>query len=83
MSIVAILLGNVADTQQIQLFLLAMARDVDREQDGPRDATANKTHGGRHLEVAQEEITIEGFMVQDVSIGDLDEISDPSEQAWC
>lgn len=54
---------------------------MHRKQNGPHDAAADKADVSQNLEVAEEEVGIEGAIVENVGIWDLEEGYDPVEQA--
>ena len=57
------------------------ARGIDREQDGPRDQTAQKANGDEDLEEADEEVAVDGLVIQNVFTLEVLEILYPSKEA--
>jgi hypothetical protein len=56
-------------------------RRIDGEEDGPRDQTAQKADDDEQFEVAHEQISVNGLVVQNVDILDVLEVLDPTEKA--
>jgi hypothetical protein len=57
--------------EHIKLLFTSTACGVDREEDRPGDAAANKGDDHAYLQEAEEKVGIERVVLQDVSIGDL------------
>ena len=82
MCIVSILgVRNVAEADYIQLDLTSATSSIDGEQDRPCHQTANETDSHRNFEVAQQEIAIQGVVVEDIAVWDLAESTEPIEHA--
>ena len=77
--IVHVLVGDVAHGQAIQLGLAAAALGVQREEDGPCDAAADKGDEGEDLEVSQEEVGVQRGVVEHGGVLDLEEGLHPVE----
>ena len=83
MCIVSILgVRNVAEADDVQLDLASTTSSIDGKQDRPCNQTADETHSHRNFEVAQEEIAVQGVMVEDIAVGDLAESPEPIEHAF-
>lgn len=52
---------------------------IHGEEDGPGDEATHEANNGRNLEETEQEIAVNGLMIQDVAIGDLEEWADPVE----
>lgn len=72
---------NIANRQQLQLQLAAPARRMDGEEHGPGDTAADEADVAQDLDVAEEEEAVEGAVVEDDGVGDLEEGDDPVEPA--
>ena len=81
MCIVTILVDNVPESQEVELFLTAASCGIDGEQDGPCDTAANQACGGSNLEISEEQKGIERLVVEDEAIGDFDKYAKPIEHA--
>ena len=82
MSVETILgVGDIAETDDIQLLLASAACRIDREEDWPSHETADETDGHRNLEVPQQEETIESVVIEDIAVWDLVESANPVEHA--
>lgn len=53
MGIVAVLVNNVTETQDIQFLLSSFTRRVHREKDWPGNQTSEEAYSGADLEVAK------------------------------
>ena len=72
---------NIAEADNVQLDLTSATSSIDGKQDRPCNQTADEAHGHRYFEIAQEEIAIQGVMVEDIAIWDLAESTEPIEHA--
>ena len=72
---------NVAEADYVQLDLTSTTSSIDGEQDWPCDQTADETHSHRYFEVAQQEIAVQGMVVEDIAVWDLAESTEPIEHA--
>lgn len=79
--VVLVGVDDVADGQEIQLAESAAAGAVEREEDGPGEAAAGEADDGQDLEEAEEEETIDGAVVEDEGVWDLEEGDDPLDEA--
>ena len=70
-TIVSILVLDVAEADDVQLLLSTMARGIDREENGPGDATAHKADYSRNLQEAEEEVAVKRVVLQDIGIRKL------------
>ena len=73
---------DIAEADQVQLDLTSATSSIDWEENGPSNQTADEAHSHRYFEVAQEEIAIQGVMVEDIAIWDLAESAEPIEHAF-
>ena len=80
-SIVAVLINDIAEAEQIQLFVRAAAGDGHWEQNWHCYETAKKADTGRDFEVAEEKEAVQRLMVQHVCIGYLVKFPDPVEES--
>ena len=80
-SIVAVLVNDVAEAEQIQLFVRTAAGDIHWEQNGHCYETAKKANSGRDFQVAEQKEAIQRLMVQHVGIGYLVKFPDPVEES--
>jgi hypothetical protein len=71
LTIVSILVLDIAEADDVQLLLSTMARGIDREENRPGDATANKADYGRNLQEAEEEVAVKRVVLQDIGIRKL------------
>lgn len=67
--------------QDVELLFRPASGGIDWEEDGPCDGTAHEADHNRNLEESEQEVTVNGLMVEDVAVGDLEEWADPVEQA--
>ena len=74
--------GNVTKGQHIQLLEAVSPSDVDGEEDDEGDDAANEANDRRNLQETKEEIAVDGLMVEHVSVRNLEEGSEPVEQAF-
>ena len=72
--------GDILKAEKTELCLGPTCRGIDREQDRPGNDAADEADDGGYSEEAEQEIAIDGLMVQDIGIGDLEEGPDPIEQ---
>src|SRR4051794_38829115 len=70
MRIVADLLrvSDIAHRQDIQLLVATASGGIDWEQDGPGDQAAQEADDDNELEVAEEQVAVDGLVVQDVLV---------------
>ena len=54
---------------------------MHREQNGPCDAAAGEADIAEDLDISEEEEAVEGAVVKDDGVGDLEERDDPIEPA--
>jgi len=54
---------------------------IDREEDWPRDQAAKEADADEHLEVAHKQVSVDGLVIQNVSILGGPEVLDPAEEA--
>lgn len=80
MCVVAIRVGDIAHTENVELFLPSTSSCIDREQDWPCYTAADKGDDGEHLHVSQEEITVERLVLQNMIIGERLEVGYPAEK---
>lgn len=74
-------IGDVAETDDIQLLLASAACRIDREENGPGYKTAYEADGHRNLEVPEQEEAIKRVVIEDIAVRDLVESADPIEHA--
>lgn len=79
--VLVVVVGNIGECEQVQLTLAATTSRIDGEQDGPGNQTAHETAYDRDLEKSQEQVAVEGVVVQDVRIGRGPELRDPIDKA--
>lgn len=72
---------DVANGQRVELLEPAAAGGVEREEDGPEDEAAGEADVPQHLDEAEEEEAVQGAVVEDKGIGDLEEGYDPVDPA--
>jgi hypothetical protein len=72
-------IGDVADCRAVELFEAASAGGVDGHENGPGDAAADEADEGEKLEVAQEEVGVEGRVVENVDVAFLEKRPYPIE----
>lgn len=72
---------DVAEGEQIELFLSISASCIDREENGPCDDRAQEAHNDHHLEEAHKEVAVDRLVVQDVLILEVFEVCYPSKKA--
>ena len=72
---------DIAVAQQIQLLFPYSTGGIDWEQDGPGDAATDQADDHGNLEISQQEKGVDGLVVQDVAIRDLEKGANPIEQA--
>ena len=70
---------DVGHGQHIQLNLPSTSSDVDREQDGPGNASPNEHDDHGHAKVSKEEVSIQRLVLESIGIWDLPERSNPVE----
>ena len=81
MSVIAVVLRDVAKADHVELLLASSARRVDGKQDRECDATANEADGGSHLEISEKEVAIQRVVVEDIAVRYLEEGSKPVEHS--
>ena len=79
-SIVAVLIDNVAEAEQIQLFVRATTCDVHWEQNRHGYETAKEAYSGRYFQVAEQKEAIQRLMVQYIGVGYLVKLPNPVEE---
>ena len=62
--IVAILVCDVAEGEDVQLLLPTASGRIDGEEDGPSDAASDKADNDGDLQVSQQEISVDGIMLK-------------------
>ena len=81
MSIVSLVLRDIAERDLVQLLLLSSPRRVDRQQNWPCHQRSHQTYHSRDLQVAEQEEPIEGGVRKDMVVGELREGPEPIEKA--
>lgn len=72
---------HIADCDGIELRPASATCGIDGPKDWPSDGTTHQTADDSYLEKSQEEVCIEGVMVEDICIGYVVELADPAEIA--
>jgi hypothetical protein len=81
-SVESILVRNVAETQHVQTSLSTASCSIDGEEDGPCDASTNEGDEDQDFEEAEEQVAIEGVVVEDESVGLCSIAGNPAEGAF-
>lgn len=81
MSIVAVHVDNIAHGEQVELLLACAAGGIDGEQYGPGDEAAEEADNDEQLEEADEQVAVNGLVVEDVLVLDAAKVLDPAEEA--
>jgi len=80
-SIVTVLIDDIAKGQEIELLLPVTSSSIDGEKDGPGNAASDEADSDGDLEIAKEEEAIERMVIEDVAIWNLKESPQPVEKA--
>lgn len=70
---------DVAHCQSFQLSEVITTSCVQRKQNRPHDTAAENADVSKNLEIAEKEEGVQGAMVEDIGIGDLEEGLQPVE----
>ena len=74
------LLGNVAHGEDVKLLVPSAPSGIDGEENRPCDDASQQRDGDEDLEVAHEEIAIDGLVVKNERVGEIFEIFYPPKQ---
>jgi hypothetical protein len=80
MGVVSVGRCNVAETNNVKLFLTTSPGGIDWKQNRPGDTAANEGDDDEHLEKSQIEKTVKRLMLEDVCVGKGSEFAEPSEK---
>lgn len=61
-------LGHVAKAEDVELLGAISSCGVDREENGPGNATTDKADDDGNAKIAQEEVSIQGIVLQHVGV---------------
>lgn len=85
--VLVVVVGDIGECKQVQLFLSTAASYIDREQDRPGDQTTHETAYDRDFKESQEQVAVQSMVVQDIRIWRGPEFRDPIDKAifrsWC
>lgn len=72
---------DITKAEEIQLLQTSATCCIDREEDGKRHKTADKTDGHGNFEISEQEEAIESVVIQNIAVWDLIESANPIEHA--
>ena len=75
-----VIITNITNGENVELRFTTSAGNVDGEKYRPCYQAANKTDDDGNLEEAQEEVAVESMRVENVSIWNFVEATEPSKQ---
>lgn len=64
MSVVAVRIDDIAETQDVELFLTTTTCSVDREENRPCDTGTNQADDNENLEESKEKVTVKGVVFE-------------------
>lgn len=82
MGVVSVDIRDIAPAQDVKLALATAASGIDWEQNRPCYAAADETEDDENLEEAQEEVAIEGVVLEDEVIWKALKIDEISKEAF-
>jgi len=71
----------ISKREDVKLRFASASSDVDRKQDREGDAAANQTSDNSHLQQTQEQVAVQRVVVQDITIGNIEEVAEPSKES--
>ena len=79
-SVVTILVDDIAEAQHVKLFVSGPARDIHGKEDGPGNKAAKEADGDGNPQIAQEEVGIQRMVIEDISVRNLVEGAEPVQE---
>jgi hypothetical protein len=72
MRIVSVLILDIGEAKNVELFLTTSTSGVDWEQDRPCDTAADEAYNDSQFEIAQQKVSIQRIVLENVFIRNLE-----------
>jgi len=76
-----VVVRDISERKDVELRFAPASSNVDRKQDREGDTATNQTSDNSHLQQTQEQVAVQRVVVQDITIGNIEEVTEPSKES--